>query len=68
MRLGIEGTLLFLERLTGIEGLIPDPYFVGGGLHQIESGGKLDIHVDFNRLEKTNLDRRLNLLIYLNKD
>src|SRR5687767_14000285 len=27
--------LLFLEALTGIEGLIPDPYFGGGGLHQL---------------------------------
>ena len=29
----------FLEMLTGIEGLMPDHTFVGGGLHQIESGG-----------------------------
>lgn len=29
----------FLERLTGIEGLIPDPHLEGGGLHQIEPGG-----------------------------
>jgi len=60
--------LQFLERLTGINGLIPDPYFNGGGLHQIERGGKLNVHVDFNKLERTNLDRRLNLLIYLNQD
>jgi hypothetical protein len=58
----------FLERLTGIEGLVPDPHFEGGGLHQIERGGYLKIHADFNRHEKLGLDRRLNLLIYLNKD
>lgn len=58
----------FLERLTGIEGLIPDPYFVGGGLHQIERGGFLKIHADFNRHPKFNLDRRLNLLLYLNEN
>lgn len=58
----------FLEELTGIEGLIPDPYFVGGGLHQIEPGGFLKIHADFNRHLKLKLDRRLNLLIYLNED
>ena len=57
----------FLEQLTGIEGIIPDPHFVGGGLHQIEKGGFLKIHVDFNKHNKLNLDRRLNLLIYLNK-
>ena len=60
--------LLFLEQLTGIEGLIPDPYFGGGGLHQIESGGFLKMHVDFNRHPKLHLDRRLNMLIYLNRN
>lgn len=58
----------FLETLTGINGLIPDPHFVGGGLHQIERGGFLKMHVDFNKHTILNLDRRLNLLIYLNKD
>jgi Rps23 Pro-64 3,4-dihydroxylase Tpa1-like proline 4-hydroxylase len=60
--------LQFLEKLTGITGLIPDPHLTGGGLHQIEPGGKLDIHADFNRLERLKLDRRLNLLLYLNHD
>jgi hypothetical protein len=58
----------FLERLTGIEGLVPDPHFVGGGLHQIERGGHLKIHADFNRHPRTDLERRLNVLIYLNRD
>jgi len=60
--------LLWLEALTGIEGLIPDPYFGGGGLHQIEPGGFLKIHADFNVHPKLKLDRRLNMLIYLNRD
>lgn len=58
----------FLERLTGIEGLVPDPHFTGGGLHQIERGGHLKIHADFNRHPHTELERRLNVLIYLNKN
>jgi Rps23 Pro-64 3,4-dihydroxylase Tpa1-like proline 4-hydroxylase len=58
----------FLENLTGIDGLIPDPHFEGGGLHQIERGGYLKIHADFNWHRKLRLDRRLNLLIYLNKN
>ena len=57
----------FLERLTGIEGLIPDPHFVGGGLHQIERGGHLKVHADFNRHPRTGLERRLNVLLYLNR-
>lgn len=60
--------LLWLEDLTGIQGLIPDPYFGGGGLHQIEPGGFLKIHADFNVHPKLKLDRRLNMLVYLNKD
>ena len=59
--------LAFLEQLTGIDGLIPDPYFGGGGLHQIEAGGFLKIHADFNVHPKLKLDRRLNMLIYLNR-
>ncbi|MBR0740751.1 2OG-Fe(II) oxygenase [Bradyrhizobium liaoningense] len=58
----------FLERLTGIEGLISDPYLVGGGLHMIPRGGRLAIHADFNKHKKLRLDRRLNLLVYLNHD
>ncbi|HYR29994.1 MAG TPA: 2OG-Fe(II) oxygenase [Thermoanaerobaculia bacterium] len=60
--------LLWLESATGIEGLIPDPYFGGGGLHQIEPGGFLKVHVDFNVHPKLKVDRRANMLIYLNKD
>jgi Rps23 Pro-64 3,4-dihydroxylase Tpa1-like proline 4-hydroxylase len=60
--------LLWLEALTGIEGLIPDPYFGGGGLHRIEPGGFLKIHADFNVHPKLKLDRRLNMLVYLNRE
>jgi hypothetical protein len=58
----------FLERLTGIAGLIPDPHLKGGGLHQTRRGGFLKVHADFNRYERLGLDRRLNLILYLNKD
>jgi hypothetical protein len=59
--------LEFLETLTGIDGLIPDPYFGGGALHQIVRGGFLKVHADFNWHPKLRLDRRLNVLIYLNR-
>ena len=58
----------FLERITGIEGLIPDPHFEGGGLHQIEPGGFLKVHVDFNFHSGWQLERRVNVLVYLNHD
>ena len=60
--------LEFLEGLTAIDSLIGDPYFLGGGFHEISTGGKLGIHADFRINEKIHLERRLNLLIYLNKD
>ena len=30
--------VLFMEALTGIEGLIPDPYLIGGGAHLSRPG------------------------------
>ncbi len=57
-----------LENVTGIKGLIPDPYFFGGGIHEIKQGGHLSIHADFNHHRLMNLERRINVLIYLNKD
>lgn len=58
----------FISAVTDIPNLISDPYFDGGGLHQIVRGGKLGVHVDFNRHPRYQLDRRVNILIYLNKD
>jgi len=60
--------LRFLEKLTGISGLISDPHFQGGGLHQIVPGGKLGVHTDFNKHPEFGLDRRLNVIVYLNRD
>ena len=39
-----------------------------GGLHEIKQGGVLKIHTDFNKHPTNNLDRRVNLLLYLNKN
>ena len=61
--------LEFLQNLTGIkETLIPDPYFQGGGFHQIKPGGFLKLHVDFHKHKTLNLDRRINVLVYLNEN
>lgn len=58
----------FLEEITGIKGLIPDPHFEGGGFHETKRGGHLGVHADFNIHGQLQLERRLNLLIYLNED
>ena len=67
-RMSSPPVLQFLQTLTGIDGLIPDPYFGGAGPHQILPGGFLKVHVDFNWPPLLKLDRRLNLIVYLNKD
>ncbi|MGB3765505.1 MAG: 2OG-Fe(II) oxygenase [Phormidesmis sp.] len=58
----------FLEALTGVEGVIPDPHFEGGGVHEISRGGFSKMRTDFNWNKRLRLDRRLSMLIYLNPD
>lgn len=57
--------LLFLEVLTGIKNILPDPYYLGGGAMATGSGGFLNVHVDFNWSQKLQCWRRLNCLFYL---
>lgn len=59
---------LLLERLTGIPKLLSDPLLQGGGVHLVEPGGLLRVHADFNRHPAFHIERRLNLLLYLNVD
>lgn len=58
----------FLERLSGITGLLVDPHLEGGGQHQISPGGKLAVHADFIHHERLGVNRRLNLIVYLTPD
>jgi Rps23 Pro-64 3,4-dihydroxylase Tpa1-like proline 4-hydroxylase len=58
----------FLQELTGIDMIIPDPHYRGSGIHFIGAGGNLDIHADFNKYEGYTLDRRVNSFLYLNPD
>lgn len=58
----------FVQVITSIkEKIVPDYNLSGGGLHEIKKGGVLKIHTDFNKHPSKNLDRRVNILIYLNK-
>ena len=67
--LNSELYLNFLQKITSInEKLVADPQLNGGGLHEIKKGGVLKVHTDFNRHPSLNLDRRINVLIYLNKN
>jgi len=60
--------LTALEKLTGIDNLIPDFNLEGSGMHKISKGGKLSVHVDYNKHPSKPMYRRINLLLYLNKD
>jgi hypothetical protein len=57
-----------VSRLTGITGLVPDTYFSSAGLSDVAPDGRLDVHTDFTIGQRTGLDRRVNVLVYLNHD
>ena len=60
--------LNWLKKFTGEEVILPDPFLVGGGIHSTIRGGFLKVHSDFNWNKQLSLFRKLNLLIYLNKN
>ncbi|MEM9421754.1 MAG: 2OG-Fe(II) oxygenase, partial [Pseudomonadota bacterium] len=55
-----------IENITGISGLIPDPYFLGAGLHEVGTGEGLPVRAEPNLHTPMNLERRVKLLIPLN--
>jgi len=57
-----------LSYVTGMPRLLADDELVGGGIHQTGPRGHLDVHVDFNYIKERDLHRRLNILIYFNKN
>lgn len=64
-----EAFVRSLEALSGIEGLVSDPDLDGGGLHETEPGGFLNVHTDFlSHTTRRSWSRQLNLLLFLNRD
>jgi|ERR1700674_242258 len=57
-----------ISQVTGIDGLLADPELLGSGCHQTVNGGFLDVHLDFNVHFITRNHRRLNAILYLNKN
>jgi len=63
--------LTFLREITGMEGLVGDWTYEGGGVHITPKDGFLNVHHDFNFLgdiENPELYRKVNVLIYLNEE
>ena len=59
--------LYFLTEITGIRALLPDPYLSGAGYSMMHEGGKAEVHADPNTDMHCGLQRRLAMLVYLNK-
>ena len=65
-----ESFIASIERLTKITDIVPnDLSLKGAGVHKIKKDGYLAVHTDFNTYshpQHGKLDRRINILIYLN--
>lgn len=57
-----------IESIVGIDELVGDPLFHGAGLHEMYRDGWLGMHADYTRHFTLPLMRRINVLIYLNRD
>ena len=60
--------LKWIEQLTGIDKLVADPHYRGGGITRVSRGNRLGLHNDFNWNEQIRLTRRTNLILYMNPE
>lgn len=57
-----------MSYVMDIPNLLADEQLVGGGIHQTNARGHLDVHVDFNYIEDRQLHRRMNIIVFFNKE
>jgi len=58
----------WIRKVTGVEGLVTTQDSLGSGVHQGADKSFVDVHVDVNMNPEAGLWRRVNLLVYLNKN
>lgn len=63
-----DEVLGLLRQISGITNLSADPHLHGAGLHVSPRGGKNDLHLDYELHPMTSMERRLNLIVYLNEE
>ncbi len=57
-----------IESIVDMDNLVGDPLFHGAGLHEMRQGGWLGMHADYTKHFTLPLMRKINVLIYLNRD
>jgi hypothetical protein len=60
--------LKWIEQVTGIDKLVADPHYRGGGITRVSRGDSLGLHNDFNWNEQIRLTRRANIILYMNSE
>ena len=60
--------LKWIEQVTGLEKLVADPHYRGGGITRVSAGDSLGLHNDFNWNEQIRLTRRANIILYMNSE
>jgi len=57
-----------ISTIVDINDLEYDPYLHGAGLHVHPRFGRLNLHLDYEKHPLLNMERRLNIILYLSKD
>lgn len=68
LNLNSKEFITWLENVTGLKKLIPDPLLIGAGLMRCENGDSLKLHTDFNWNEQLGLNRALSVILYVSPE
>lgn len=65
--LATDSFLQVIRRLTRMGDISYDEYLHGAGLHCHPTGGKLNIHLDYEKHPITGMERKINIILFLTK-